>query len=280
MRYTVDLPARVERRYWLVDTANLPEGEVLRRFYETTDQPDFLWLYEGTPYQAVRDSGPVLLDMTEDDRCWQQYRSEWAGHVASVVIDTPESLENLHERLAASLKIETPGEGAGLLRFHTPAALHLLLSEELLDPVDRLALVGEGVCWSWPLCQSQGNIVYERYFLAGNTSANDNTRAEKTLRLDASAQQRLQNSRQFSRLMPVLGDAIHRFDLLQREAEITTLWRELERYWHATWHIRLARKQAVQGAQDMLARSDALEQFIGELGAYAKGAFPIDATTR
>ncbi|UYG04037.1 DUF4123 domain-containing protein [Halomonas sp. LR3S48] len=269
MRYAQSLPERTDRRYWLVDTANLPEGEVLRRVYETMTQPDFLLLYEGTPYHEIRDSGPVLLDITEDDSCWQQCRSEWVGCAASVIIDTRETLENLHERLAASLTIETSGGGKGLLRFHESAALHLLLGEGLLDPADRLALVGESACWSWPLCHSEGSIIHEHYYEPHSGTLV----AGKALRLDVVAQQQLQDLRQFSRLMPVLGDTIHRFDLLQREETITTLWQALKRYWHATWQDSLPRKQAMADVQRMLVRSEAIDQFIGELGAYSQDAF-------
>ncbi len=69
----------------------------------------------------------------------------------------------------------------------------------------------------------------------------------KPLRLNAVTQQRLQSLRQFSRLMPLLGDTIDRFDLLQQEDDgITSLWQALENYWHHTWQRNLLRKHAVQ----------------------------------
>lgn len=262
MRYAVKLPEQKERRYWLVDTASLPEGEVLRRFYASTNQPMFRWLYDGTPYQTVRDSGPVLLDITQNDSVWQQYNAEWMPYAASVVIDTPTSLDDLQQRLAACLTIDTPGNGKGLLRFHEQAVLHLLLGEQQLDQVDRLALLGEDTCWSWPLCLSPDGIVYERHFSTGGTRITH----DQQLRLDAATQQRLQGLRQFSRLMPLLGDAIHRFDLLQTEDDrINSLWRALEHYWHDTWQLNLPRKQAVDNAQGMLVKSDAFEHFIESL---------------
>ncbi|MGM0856338.1 MAG: DUF4123 domain-containing protein [Pseudomonadota bacterium] len=261
MRYAVKLPEQKERRYWLVDTASLPEGEVLRRFYASTNQPMFRWLYDGTPYQTVRDSGPVLLDITQNDSVWQQYNAKWMPYAASVVIDTHTSLDDLQQRLAACLTINTPGNGKGLLRFHEQAVLHLLLGEQQLDQVDRLALLGEDTCWSWPLCLSQENIVHERYFSAGGNSLPDG----RPLRLAPETQQRLQGLRQFSRLMPLLGDAVHRFDLLQTDEEITSLWIALERYWVATLQASLPRKQALDNAQGMLVKSDAFEQFIEAL---------------
>lgn len=261
MRYAVKLPEQKERRYWLVDTASLPMGEVLRRFYASTNQPMFRWLYDGTPYQTVRDSGPVLLDITQNDSVWQQYNAEWMPYAASVVIDTPTSLDDLQQRLAACLTIDTPGNGKGLLRCHEQAVLHLLLGEQQLDQVDRLALLGEDTCWSWPLCLSQENIVHERYFSAGGNSLPDG----RPLRLAPETQQRLQGLRQFSRLMPLMGDAIHRFNLLQTDEEITSLWIALERYWVATLQASLPRKQAVENAQGKLITSDAFEHFIEAL---------------
>lgn len=261
MRYTLTLPKQRQHRYWLVDTASLPEGEVLRHFYATTKQPMFRWLYDGTPYQAVRESGPVLLDITQDASAWRQFSAEWVGKAASVVVDTAEPLDELQQRLAASLTIQTSGNGIGLLRFHEPALLHLLLGEGLLSPANRRILAGEATCWFWPLCQSQGNIIHECYFSPGSTSVG----SDRTLKIDTVIQQRLFGLRQFSRLMPLLGDAIYRFNLLQREEQITSLWRELEQYWNATWQSNLPRKKAVENAQNMLVRSNELEQFIEAL---------------
>lgn len=264
MRYALNLPKQSNRRYWLVDTASLPEGEVLRRLYALAEHPDFRWLYDGTPYQAVRDSGPVLLDITHDDGVWQQCGFEWAGVAASVVIDTPESLDALQERLASILTIHTPGSGVGLLRFHEPALLHLLLGEELLSPANRLALMGDGVCWHWPLCQHHEDVLHERYEAVNSTRV----APSEALKLDNVTQQRIAGLRQFSRLMPLIGDAVHRFELLQREEDITFLWRELEHYWHATCKASLKRKQAVENVESMLTRSGTLEQFVEELSAY------------
>lgn len=266
MRYAAKLPEQRERRYWLVDTASLPEGEVLRRFYATTNQPMFRWLYDGTPYQAVRDSGPALLDITKDDSVWQQYAAKWMQHAASIVIDTPVSLNDLQQRLAACLTIDTPGNGMGLLRFHEPAVLHLLLGEKKLDQTDRLALMDKDTCWSWPLCRSADGIVYECHFSTGGNSIPSG----KPLRLDEETQHRLQGLRQFSRLMPLLGDAVHRFDLLQKDDScIISLWRALEHYWHDTWKLNLSRKQAVENAQGRLITSDAFEHFIESLSLEA-----------
>lgn len=264
MRYTLTLPAPKQHRYWLVETASLPENEVLRRFYATVQQPMFRWLYDGTAYQAVRDSGPVLLDITQDASVWHQFSAEWAGKAASVVIDTSESLDELHRRLAICLTIKTRGNGVGLLRFHEAAALHLLLGEEMLSLDNRVALMGESACWSWVLCQSQGGIVYEHY--CSPKSVNNMDIAGRTaLRLEDVTQQRLSSLTHFSRLMPVLGKAIYRFNLLPRQVEITLLWSALERYWHATWQSRLPRKQVVENALGMLASSNALEHFIETL---------------
>lgn len=271
MRYALNLPETRNNRYWLVDTASLPEGEVLRRFYAITEQPMFRWLYDGTPYQAVRDSGPVLLDITHDDGIWQQYGFKWVGQAASVVLDTSESLDEMQERLAAALTIRTPGGGVGLLRFHEPALLHLLLGEELLSPANRLALMGEDACWHWPLCQREGDVIHERYYSINNTGGEPS----ETLRLDNITQQRLAGLRQFSRLTELLGNTVHRFDLLPTEEDITFLWRELEHYWHATWKIGLKRKQAVENVESMLARSDTLEQFVNEMSAYANAPLSV-----
>ncbi len=134
MPYAMSLPEQRERRYWLIDTASLPEGEVLRRFYTLVNQPQFRLLYDGTAYHTLRESGPVLLDITHDANVWRQCSTEWLPYAAMVIIDTPTPLDDLQHRLASCLTIDTPGNGKGLLRFHEQAALHILLGEKQLDP--------------------------------------------------------------------------------------------------------------------------------------------------
>lgn len=266
MRYAMNLPEQRKRRYWLIDTASLPEGEVLRRFYTLVNQPQFRWLYDGTAYQTVRESGPVLLDITHNANVWRQCCADWLPYAAMVIIDTPTALDDLQQRLAACLTIDTPGNGKGLLRFHEQAALHILLGEEKLDPVDRLALMGEDTCWTWPLCFSCDGSIYECHVSMSDGS----TPTGKPLQLNAVTQQRLQSLRQFSRLMPLLGDTIYRFNLLQQEDDgITSLWQALEHYWHHTWQRNLSRKQAVENAQDTLNTSDTLAHFIEALSLEA-----------
>lgn len=268
MRYAVKLPEQRKQRYWLVDTGSLPEGEVLRRYYAEATQPTFRWLYDDTAYQGVRNSGPVLLDITQNSDFWQQCSTDWVVTAASVVIDTNETLDELQQRLATHLTIHTSGNGKGLLRFHEPAVLHLLLGEEQLSPAGRLTLMGKDTTWYWALCLSQGTVIHEH---CSSVNSEDIT-PNQALRLDDVTQQRLTDLRQFSRLMPLMGDAIDRFDLLQSEDEITSLWRALEQYWGATWQTHLPRKQAVGNARDMLVSSNALEQFIDELGAYVQSS--------
>lgn len=262
MRYAMSLPERGAHRYWLIDTASLPEGEVLRRFYTLVNQPQFRWLYDGTAYHTVRESGPLLLDITHNANMWQQCSTDWLPYASMVVIDTPTALDDLQQRLAACLTIDTLGNGKGLLRFYEKTTLRLLLGEQQLDSVDRLALLGEDACWTWPLCPSPAGTVYERHFSAGGSRLP----SDKPLRLSAETQQRLHDLRQFSRLVPVLGDALYRFDLLQQGDEgIASLWQALEHYWHHTWQRNLSRKQAVEQARDKLITSDGLEHFIEAL---------------
>ncbi|MCS2608576.1 DUF4123 domain-containing protein [Halomonas dongshanensis] len=275
MRYTSRLPQSRNRRYWLVDTSTLPEGEVLRCFYLSTQQPSFRWLYDGTPYQSVRDSGPVLLDITHEDTVLQKYGNAWAGRVASVLMDTPELLDDLQTRLANRLLVETSAQGVGLFRFHEPAALHLLLGEGLLSLAQRFSLMGPSTCWYWPFAKHQDRVTYELCYSSDVTRIPEH----KPFRFDAEVQKRLAGIRHFSRLLPVLGEALHNFELYALEKETTHLWQAIERYWSASLDANQPRKKVIDHLRFMLFNSHTLDQFVDRLNMKMENKSSLGAST-
>lgn len=251
MRYQLELGEASHSRYWLIDAASLPPHEALRRYYEGVESPCFRWLYEATPYRAAQEAGPLLLDITGAGDFFRHYRAEWLHHAAALVIDTPLPIDALQDHLAAAVRVGLPGEGQGLLRFHEPMLLHLLLGEGLLPTAQRDALVGSGNRWAWALCRHSTGTLYETYRVA----ADDDPRPAPALSLDRATLTQLTAIERLSRLMPLLGTALERFDRLTAPSEISCLWLSLADYWRAQRERGTPQKQAVATAQQMLAQA-------------------------
>lgn len=261
MRYRSELLPAQHYRYWLVDIASLPPNEVLQRYYAWVDVPSFRWLYANTAYHHVRDVGPVLLDITQAEEFFQHHQTEWLHQAASLVIDTPLSLEALQQRLAAFVTVDLGGPGMGLFRFHEPVALHLLLGEGLLSEPRRHALVGPETRWAWALCQCREGLVYETHDVSDTVEST----IPALLPLDDAIQQRLAKGKQLSRLMPLLGAAVDRFGLRQDPEAMSRLWLSLEHYWHANRDAALPLKRVVGEAHRMLEQAESLEHLEAQL---------------
>ncbi|WP_275289095.1 DUF4123 domain-containing protein [Halomonas elongata] len=249
MRYSLGLPEAAGRRYWLVETASLPEHEVLRRFYEAVESPEFRWLYEGTIHDALKDAGPVLLDVTEVPAFLAERLEAWDG-LATVVIDSPLSIGDMQAHLAGFVTARLEPEGEGLWRFHEPMALHLLLGEGLLGRAHRSAMLVSGSRWHWPICRCHDGWLFESA-ASGQAEAGS---APLPVTLTAETVARLSGLQQLTRLMPVLAEALDRHGLFGDDDSISALWRELERYWHGAaeqrWPVRKAAEALAEAHRD------------------------------
>ncbi|UYG07258.1 DUF4123 domain-containing protein [Halomonas sp. M4R1S46] len=255
MRYSLGLPETAGRRYWLVETASLPEHEVLRRFYEAVEAPAFRWLYEGTAHDALKDAGPVLLDVTEAPEFLAERLDAW-GDMASVVIDALLSIDELQAHLAGFVTARLEPEGEGLWRFHEPMALHLLLGEGLLGHAHRAAMLGREARWHWPICRCHDGWLFE-----SAVSYSESASVHLPLTLEAETVRRLSGLQQLTRLMPVLADALDRHELHRDDDSISALWRELESYWHGVAEQRFPVRKAAQALAEAEREASSLHEF-------------------
>lgn len=255
MRYSLGLPEAAGRRYWLVETASLPQHEVLRRCYEAVEAPEFRWLYEATAHDAVKDAGPVLLAVTEAPGFLAERLDAWSG-LASIVIDTPQAIDELQAHLAGFVTARLEPEGEGLWRFHEPMALHLLLGEGLLGRSYRAAMLGRESRWHWPICRCHDGWLFE-------SAASDQAEAASVplpLTLEAETVRRLSGLQQLTRLMPVLAKVLDRHALHGDDDSISALWRELESYWHGMVDQRLPTRKAAQALAEALRDAASLSE--------------------
>ncbi|WP_046079158.1 DUF4123 domain-containing protein [Halomonas sp. HG01] len=256
MRYSLGLPEAAGRRYWLVETASLPQHEVLRRCYEALEAPEFRWLYEATAHDALKDVGPVLLDVTEAAAFLAERLDAW-GDLAMVVIDTPLSIDEVQAHLAGFVTARLEPEGEGLWRFHEPMALHLLLGEGLLGQDSRTAMLGREARWHWPICRCQGGWLFETVTSDRSESAS----VPLPLTLEAATVRRLSGLQQLTRLMPVLAEALDRHALHGDDDSISALWRELESYWHDVSAKRIPARKAAQLLSEAERDAGSLDEF-------------------
>ncbi|WP_175491596.1 DUF4123 domain-containing protein [Onishia taeanensis] len=256
MRYSLGLPESSGQRYWLLETASLPEHEVLRRCYEAIENPEFRWLYEATAHDALKSAGPVLLDVTETPDFLAERLDAW-GDLAMVVIDTPLSIDEVQAHLASFVTARLEPEGEGLWRFHEPMALHLLLGEGLLSHGQQAAILGRETRWHWPICRCRDGWLFE----SAESGQAETTSVPLPLTIDPETARRLSGLQQLKRLMPVLAGALDRHALHDDHDSISALWRELESYWHNVSAKRLPSRKAAQALAEAERDAATLHEF-------------------
>lgn len=256
MRYSLGLPEATGQCYWLVETASLPDNEVLRRFYEAVEVPEFRWLYEGTAYEPLKTAGPVLLNVTEAPGFISEWLDTWRD-LAGVLIDSPLVIDEMQAHLAGFVTARLAPEGEGLLRFHEPMALHLLLGEGLLGQGGREAMLGREARWYWPICRCLEGWLFE----SAATSQGEVGSVPLSLTLEAATVERLSRLQQFTRLMPVLADTLDHYLLHGDGDSISALWQELENYWHGTAGQRVSARRAVVALAETKREAASLSEF-------------------
>ncbi|WP_328716266.1 DUF4123 domain-containing protein [Halomonas elongata] len=267
MRYSLGIPESAGRRYWLVETASLPEYEVLRRFYEAVESPEFRWLYEGTTYDALKNAGPVLLDVTGVPDFLAERLDAWR-ELAAVIIDTPLPIDELRAHLAGFVTARLEPEGQGLLRFHEPMALHLLLGEGGLGQASQAAMLGVEARWHWPVCRCRSGWLFES--VAMNRTEVGNIRLP--LQIEAEMVERLSGIQRLTRLMPVLADALDRHGLHEDDDGISALWRDMEKYWHGVAERRQSARAGVAALGNAQREASSLSEFRDRMYRLASSA--------
>ena len=133
----------------ILDLAQKDEGLLLGWLYRHFENSEIPWepLYQGTVLADLWKKGPILIELKRSpafrDALIERYRSEYLG----VVIHAPAiDLEPLANHLRSLVTIKRKDKPA-VFRFFDPRSLGPLF--DVLDPVQRQALLGPASGWAW-----------------------------------------------------------------------------------------------------------------------------------
>lgn len=142
--------ARLQHLDLLVDASNLAYP-LLIRLAEQESQPELAKLFQGTPEEAIADSGPLLLRLRLTQPQCPQWLSELLvsanAHQHVLALLSPWAFPELASHLRHCTQCEwNDGRSSGLLRFYDPRLL--LATHEALDP-QQLWFHAPVIAWHW-----------------------------------------------------------------------------------------------------------------------------------
>lgn len=105
-------------RYLLVDGVRY--NEALARLYRRAEDIQIEPLYAGTPWQAVADLGPILLEPNHDSPLWQEVNDGPEWHTAAAVLTSDVPMTQLADHLRQFNQVTDTQGNAYLLRYADP----------------------------------------------------------------------------------------------------------------------------------------------------------------
>lgn len=136
------------RQYLLLDGAQIEN--LLAQLYQLEAAPALHRLYQGTLYDALADTSPILVELSPDSRLEAQFNEHWQA-TAGVWLQSDTSTKELVEHLRSLVHASIQGVTV-LLRYYDPRVMrHWLVelpSEErdhLMGPIQRIRLAPRNV---------------------------------------------------------------------------------------------------------------------------------------
>ncbi|MBD3641565.1 MAG: DUF4123 domain-containing protein [Marinobacter sp.] len=146
-----------QRCLLIIDAARYEEGEVLRQLYTMDDDPDWLWLFDQTPFERDRDAGPVVVDIALGGALRHHAVDKWAADEAVLVLVSEREPDSALAGFRQSLLVQLEQYGPCFLRpydsrfleemaEHRPEALARLIGKDdlLMWSIDH----GGAIVWS------------------------------------------------------------------------------------------------------------------------------------
>lgn len=131
------------RQYLLLDGAQI--DDLLAQLYRLEDNPSLHRLYRGTLYEALADTGPILLELAPNSRLEAHFTEHWQA-TAGVWLQSTASTQELVEHLRSLVHASVQGVTV-LLRYYDPRVMRHWLAElpheerdHLLGPIQRIRL--------------------------------------------------------------------------------------------------------------------------------------------
>jgi len=137
-----------QRCLLIIDAARYEEGEVLRQLYTTDDDPDWLWLFDQTPFERDRDAGPVVVDTALDSALLHHAVEKWVADETVLVLVSEREPDSALAGFRQSLLVQLEQYGPCFLRPYDSRFL-----EEMAEhrPEALVRLIGKGDLLIWSI---------------------------------------------------------------------------------------------------------------------------------
>lgn len=137
-----------QRCLLMIDAARYDKGDVLKALYTYDDNPQWCWLFENTPFDRVRDAGPVVVETALGSPLCHQAVMQWADDGALAIVVTAQGPEVAMTGFRQSLMVQLPTRGPCILRPYDGRFLEVL---SVCLPEALEGLVGAGDQLIWPI---------------------------------------------------------------------------------------------------------------------------------
>ncbi len=171
--------------YLIIDSSRI--DNLLQVVYEKVPQPNFGYLYETTPYDHLKKSGPLWVEVEPNSELWNHWFNTPLWSSSGIVCSVKNSvflsvLAQLHSRI----EVLSPTSAPLYFRFHSPNTLQrFMISLEDNDKSEFWGCINE-VHWLVPESGS------EKWSLEKYTNQHSTNTSTHTFRLSHKTYQELQ----------------------------------------------------------------------------------------
>lgn len=139
----------------VIDAARYDERAVLRQVYALDENPNWFWLFEGTPFEEHKEAGPMVVEVAVGDAFFDYAVSQWGGDEALAILVSQHEQELALLGIRKSLMLHLETHGPCFVRSYDARFLEVL---SLCLPIELGGLVSAGDTLLWAV--TQGNQVY------------------------------------------------------------------------------------------------------------------------
>lgn len=132
--------------YALLEGAH-PTYNTLDLVYKHIATPEWVAIYQFSPYEALTKASPVLLKLDQPQEWLHQWQQSFTG-LAGSMLGSDTSLETVAVHLRTLVSVRVEGGADSLFRFHDSWIASALYPT--LDDTERARLHGPVCQWLWP----------------------------------------------------------------------------------------------------------------------------------
>ena len=134
-----------QRCFLIIDAAQFDEHEITRALYAECDNPNWCWLFDNSPLEALADVGPIVIDRSADSHFCQHALTHWASQ-GLLFLFTESDVDKALAGLRGMLSVDLETAGPCLLRPYDTRFLQLLSA---CQPEQMAELAADDSLWIW-----------------------------------------------------------------------------------------------------------------------------------